>query len=660
MLKEKTARFIFTSLKKEHPSLPESLQVKLEYARDEKFGDYACLIAMDKSWRDFLSSEDPALANPRKSAEHILKVIQKQSDFSRWFRNAEIAGPGFINLTVSERAFFNIISSSENGLPYGHTKRDNPENIVFEFVSANPTGPLNVVSARAAALGDSVCNLLMAAGHRVHREYYVNDYGNQVRLLGFSCLYRYLESEGISLRFSVKNEDGSVSYPAGPGIPFPSEGYHGEYLRDVAAAVIKKDPSVKLPESMLSNLKRLTGSPAALSNTVKAPSAPPVAPVSGNPELRSGLPSAGSLTDTALTVYLETELSETAEKFGKEATAWFLETQKKDLERFRVKFDNFYSERSLHESGAVMKAAEAVNKYTFSESGKTVFRSTDFGDDKDRVIIRDDGRPTYLLADIAYHKTKMDRGYSKIINIWGPDHHGYIKRLEGAMAAMGYQPENFRVLIAQQVNLLDAGKPVVMSKRTGRFITMDTLIDEIPVDVTRYFFVMRSFESHLDFDMTEAKDTSEKNPYYYVAYAHARIRSIFTKAAERGLYPLGSDPDSEEFAKSVSSFDFTPERRRLLWLAARFPEEIRDAADSLEPHRVITYLYNLASALSRFYAPKENRIIDQDPVTASVLLTILDSVAVCLKTGLGLLGMEAPDRMVREDEDAEESSPENS
>jgi arginyl-tRNA synthetase len=215
---------------------------------------------------------------------------------------------------------------------------------------------------------------------------------------------------------------------------------------------------------------------------------------------------------------------------------------------------------------------------------------------------------------------------------------------------MGYDSECFNVLLAQQVNLLDEGKPIVMSKRTGRFITMHTLLEEIPVDVSRYFFVMRSFESHLDFDFTEARDTSEKNPFYYVAYAHARIRSIFDKAAERGLASSLSKSDQPVVP---SDFEMTPERRRLYWLISRFPEEVRDSAESLEPHRLVNFLYQLATAFSRFYNQKENRVIEQNPETAGALLDLLESVAVCLKNGLRLLGMEAPDRLTREGEEEE-------
>lgn len=590
--------------------------VKLEYARDEKFGDYACTVAMDKEWRESISRVDNSFNNPRKFAEAILSSLRTLPEFETTFEDAQIAGPGFINLRIANPFLFAWNKTASNAKEtYGKTEKEKRRNIIFEFVSANPTGPLNIVSARSAALGDSCCNLLEAAGESVSREYYVNDYGNQVILLGHSCLLRRLESHGVTLKFSTKTETGETVYPSGPGLRFPAEGYHGEYLIDITAEVAKKNRDLNVSEEAIKKAKALETAD------------------SSDPIRQLGLESL-------------------AESYGKSVTEHFLETHKRDLERFRVKFDNFFSERSLHEAGAVMNVRKSLKEHLYTdEDGKEYFRSTDYGDDKDRVIVREDGRPTYLLADIAYHHTKIERKYTDIINIWGPDHHGYISRLSGAVAAMGYDPERFSILIAQQVNLLDGGEPVVMSKRTGKFITMETLLEEIPIDVSRYFFVMRSFEAHLDFDFNDAKDTTEKNPYYYVAYAHARIRSIFRKAAERGIIDDSIAEDPSLLAnENPAPFQNTPERRRLLWLVARFPEEVSDAAESLEPHRLINYLYSIATALSKFYAPAENRIIEQTREEAISLLVVLHAVSLCIKNGLKLLGMEAPERMVKETE----------
>jgi arginyl-tRNA synthetase len=600
----------------------EAVQARVESARDERFGDYACTSAMDNRLRELCG-----IKNPRELAAKIierlksipvnviaekagrLRSIDGINGIDAIFSKIEVAGPGFINVTLQNDFLYAFtLLANEEASSYGRSQVDEPRNIIFEFVSANPTGPLNVVSARAAALGDSCCNLLEAIGEKVWREYYVNDYGNQVTLLGISCLFRALEREGIPLKFAVKGENGAV-HPDGPGLPFPAEAYHGEYLKEIVLSVKE---GIAIPQKELDRLRDLAG------RNLKE-------------------------SDLATEVFNE-ELERIAARFGEAAVAHFLSMQQADLESFRVRFDQFFRESSLHKNGSVLKVADDLKAYVYDEDGKKIFRSRDFGDDKDRVIIREDGRPTYLLADIAYHQNKMQRGFSHIIDIWGPDHHGYIARLAGAVKALGYSEDRFRVLIAQQVNLLENGQPVVMSKRTGKIITLRELINEIPLDVVRYFFTMRSFESHLDFDLAEARDTSEKNPYYYVAYAHARIHSIVQKAAERYSITIPEIPPCD--------LKWTEERRRLLLLIARFPEEVREAALNFEPHRLIFFLYQLASALSKFYVLQENKIIQLDPQTAATLLAVLQAVAVCLKRGLGLLGMEAPDRMDRAVEDS--------
>lgn len=585
----------------------------LEYSREEKFGDYAATAAMDRDFREVLSKRNPKYKNPREAGQYLVDHIRKSEGASSMFSNAELAGPGFLNLTLSVDVLLGFLQQAlSNASDYGRTKPAEKRSILFEFVSANPTGPLNVVSARAAALGDSCCNLLEWAGENVYREYYVNDYGNQIRLLGESCFLRALEAQGVPIKWSEKNGD-SVTYAEGPGLPFPAEGYHGEIIKDCVQE-IQRRKTVLIGPKLVEH-----------AHSVARAADVPLDFLSQHPAWK-----------------------ELAERMSVAAVNVFLDTQKRDLERFRVHYDNFYRESDLHKQNKVAAAKNFLEGYVRKEGNKEIFESTKFGDDQDRVIVREDGRPTYLLADIAYHKAKMDRGYTELLNIWGPDHHGYIKRLAGALTAMGYPENAFRVLLAQQVNLLENGKPFVMSKRAGKFVTMETLMNEIPVDVLRYFFVMRSFEAHLDFDFAEAADTSEKNPYYYVAYAHARICSIARKAAEKGILPLGDSPD---FDKTFEGLDWSVDRRRLLFLVARFPEEIQDAARSLEPHRLVTYLYQLASALSRFYAPRENRIIEQDERTARALLTLLEGVRICLGNGLKILGMHAPDRMVREEAD---------
>lgn len=623
MILRDIVRDLFTAALQAVARTTTGIEARVENTRDERFGDFACTSAMDNRLR-----EQCGIKNPRELATRIMDALRAidpsalvgipsasagligKRGIDSIFEKIEIAGAGFINVTLHRDFLYDfVLAANRSPEAYGASQTAEPRKIIFEFVSANPTGPLNVVSARSAALGDSCCNLLEATGDSVHREFYVNDYGNQVRLLGISCLFRSLEMDGIPLKFAKKGDgDAAATHDAGPGLPFPAEAYHGEYVKEVVEAIRSSAP---VPTAQITRLKKL----AEKTDLVEA--------------------------DIAATV-LDDELHALADTLGRAAINQFLATQQRDLTQFRVPFHNFYRESSLHESGAVLRVAEKLKTHVYEEDGKQIFRSTAFGDDKDRVIVRDDGRPTYLLADIAYHETKIDRGFSHIYDIWGPDHHGYIARLAGAVQGLGFPADRFRVLIAQQVNLLEGGKPVVMSKRTGKIITLRELMEELPLDVMRYFFVMRSFEAHLDFDLAEARDTSEKNPYYYVAYAHARIRSVVQKAMERGL-ANGTTPPA-----LPADLELSEERRRLLLHVARFPEEVREAARGFEPHRLILFLYQTANALSRFYGLKSNKIIDLDPATAAVLLSVLQAVAVCLKRGLGLLGMQAPDRMERE------------
>lgn len=584
-------------------NIPDKPAVRIEYAREDKFGDYACTIAMDKRFRDIWSQNQPQFKNPKNFAQAIVDHLQIH--IPEFFAATDIAGPGFINLTLSAKILAQYLKEAlESSTLYGHTQKDNPRKVIFEFVSANPTGPLNIVSARAAALGDSCCNLLQASGEIVHREYYVNDFGNQISLLGYSSLLRYAEVAGIPVKFAQKDQNGNIMYKNEPGLPFPAEGYHGEYLTQVISQIFKEQTVVSMTPDILEQLRAMA---------VK--------------------------TDCIPEFYKNKSFAKASGDLGQEVLSRFLSIQKQDLMDFKVEFDEFFLESELHQNNQVMEIRNKFQNDIVEREGKEFFTSTKYNDDKDRVIVREDGRPTYLLADIAYHDSKFQRGYDQVYNIWGPDHHGYIARLAGALQSMGYEKERFKVLIAQQVNLLENGEQVKMSKRAGKVITMRELIDEIPVDVARYFFAMRSFESHLDFDLAQARDTSEKNPYYYVAYAHARIQSIFRKLKEqRKLTPANK-------MQLPESFDQTIERRKLLWLVARFPEEVCDAGLNLEPHRLINYLYSLASALSTFYARKENRIISQDETTSVELLTLLAGVSICLKNGLQLLGMTAPDKM---------------
>lgn len=524
--------------------------IKIEYPREEKFGDYSTPFCLE------------AARILKKSPLDIGEIIKNHITESDVIGEVNVVRPGFINLFVSLKFLYaNLKTILRERNDYGRSVKEKPLRVNIEFVSANPTGPLNIVSARAAAIGDTLANLLEASGNQVDREFYVNDYGNQVYLLGLSVMSRLNEIKGII------ND-------------FPENGYHGEYVREIARHIHENHPD---------EITELTDEESRINYiTVKA-------------------------------------------------VEYNIHTQKKDLERFNVKFKTWFSERTLHENGNVESTFRLFEKLgvIYDDNGKKVFKSTDYGDDKDRVVIREDGRPTYLLADIAYHKNKMDRNYGLIIDIWGPDHHGYINRLQGAMKAMGCPEGSFKILISQQVNLVMEGEMVKMSKRLGNFSTMSELLDEIGVDVARYFFLMRSIDSHLDFDLVLAKKESSENPVFYLQYAHARICSIFREREKR---EIPYDPD-----KSGMEYLDNTEAVALLKLLARFPEEISDAATAFEPHRMTNYLLRLAQSYHRFYT--EHRVLSEDRIQTNTYLSLCDAVRIVLKNGLALLGVSAPERM---------------
>ncbi len=524
--------------------------VKMEYPRDPKFGDYSTPIALE--------SARIIKKSPLETGDILKEYIEKSELIGR----VEVVKPGFINIYVAEKSLADMVGVVlTEGSDFGRKSKENPVSYNLEFVSANPTGPMNVVSARAAALGDSIANLLEANGDRVQREFYINDYGNQVRLLGESVNARILEIEG-------KDFD------------FPEDGYQGEYVKDIAAYIMEKNGQAieecENHEERLALISRL-------------------------------------------------------------AIDYNVAGHRRDLEDFQVNFQNWFHEKELHEGGDVLNVMESLEKsgYIYEEEGKKVFRSTEFGDDKDRVVVRDDGRPTYLLADIAYHNNKLKRGSDRLLDILGPDHHGYIARLQGAVQAITGIEGTLKILIAQQVNLIMNGEAVKMSKRLGRFSTMRELIDEVGVDAARYFFVMRSMDSHLDFDIELAKRNSSENPVFYLQYAHARICSIFKEGVKRGF-------EYKEGSFDLKYYD-NEECRNLLKMLMKYPEEVSDAAENFEPHKIATFLMRLAQLFHRFYT--EHRILTDDEARSNSLLCLADSVRTTMRNGLKLLGVNSPESM---------------
>ena len=493
---------------------------------------------------------------PRKAAELIVANLPPNPYISK----VEVAGPGFINFYLNQQWLLEVLESIlEQKADFGSNTDFADLKVQIEFVSANPVGPMNVVNARAAALGDTLGNLLSTCGAKVWREYYVNDFGVQVETLGRSFEARYRELLGKS-------------------VTFPEDGYRGEYLYDMARELIaaKGDSYLEVPEAERIKIFRDLG-------------------------------------------YRQ-----------------ILAEQERDLAKYGIKYDLWFSERILHESGTVEATLNALNEkgLTYTQENALWLRTTNYGDDKDRVLRTADGRTTYFIADIAYHLNKFERGFDLVIDIWGPDHHGYISRMKSALAAYGIDPRRLEVLIAQQINLLKEGQPFKMSKRRGEFITMGDLLEEVGNDAARWFFLMRSPDSHLDFDLDLAKSQSNENPVYYVQYAYARICSIFGQAT----------PEQLDFgAGSELLTNWDEEEAVLLEKAAHFPDLISDATKRREPHALTNYLMELASLFHSYY--NKRRFIDDDLAQTRSRLAVARGLGYVLQKGLQLLGVNAPERM---------------
>ena len=588
-------------------------QITIDYTPQLDLGHYASNIAM------LLAK--PLKKNPREIATSLKIFFLDDSFFESSIQKIDIAGPGFLNFFVQINIFnffFEKTFSLEKWIHASFYKNEEnaQKKIHFEFISANPTGPLNIVSARSAAVGDSICRVLKRTRKEVFKEYYVNDFGNQVHLLGVSFAVRYLESKGIS-------------------IEIPQNGYHGEYVSDIVQKILDQNT---LP-IFFENIESLKG---------------------------------------ASKEQVDQWLDQAALFFTPLAIQWMLELHQTDLKDFRVEFDHFFSEKSLHENKEVEQAFELLLQrgYVYKKNGASFFKSTDFDDDKDRVLKKKDGVSTYFLADIAYHLNKFSRGYDKIYDIWGPDHHGYIARLTGAMQAIHGKSnkvkKKFDILIVQQVNLVEGGKIVVMSKRLGKFHSMRDLIEKIPVDVIRYFFTSRSQSQHLNFDLELALDQSHKNPVYYIQYAHARIYSIFREYKKKiekiNDKNNGKNTTQENSYQAIISLDFLdqeaweiptlkkyllkPERENLVFELLKFTDEIGMISENMEIHKLTVYLYNLAHSFTKFYHHPENRIIElfkkhdrNHSKEGATLLRLCQITAMILREGLSLLGISAPKKM---------------
>ncbi|MDU4696543.1 MAG: arginine--tRNA ligase [Paenibacillus sp.] len=525
--------------------------IVLEVPKDKAHGDFATNAAMQLS--------RIAKKNPRQIAEEILAQLDHGK---AGIEKAEIAGPGFINFSLSKSYLYPILLQVyREGENYGRTALGDGKKVQVEFVSANPTGSLHLGHARGAAVGDALCNVLDFAGYDVTREYYINDAGNQIVNLIKSIEARYRQE-------------------LGQDVEMPEDGYHGEDIKGFAKELVAEQGDKLL-----------------------------------------------SMSEEERTAFLR--------KFGLDKE---LAKIQRDLERFRVRFDVWFSETSLYQDGQVEASlAELRDKgQTYELDGATWLKTTEYGDDKDRVLVKNDGTYTYLTPDIAYHRNKYDRGFDRVINIWGADHHGYIPRVKAAMEAIGKDPEKLTVLIAQMVSLFQDGEKVKMSKRTGKAVTMVDLMDEVGVDPIRYFFTMRSMDSHLDFDMDLAISTSNENPVYYVQYAHARICSIFRQAEEQGIQIPAAE--SVDLGKLTAEHEYD-----LLRKLGELPEEIGVAAENYAPHRLVRYVYELAALFHSYY--RAERVITEDADQTAARLVLLGGVRTALANVLRLIGVSAPDKM---------------
>lgn len=525
------------------------MEIALERPKAAEHGDLATNVAM------LLAKT--LKRKPRDIANEILQNLELDAAV---VSGVEVAGAGFINFRFSESYFRNALRDVlQQGKNFGRASWGNQKRVQVEFVSANPTGPLNIVSARAATVGDVLANLFDAVGFAAQREYYVNDAGRQVRLLGMSVSSRYMELLG-------KSE------------PFPEEGYHGEYVRVLAKEILSEEGQ---------------------------------APAAWDAEARWS-------------------------KFSQIALEKIVASQQQTLARFGVHFDNWYRESVLRAEGAHLNVLRLLEEkgYLYEKDGARWFKSSEFGDEKDRVLVTSDGEPTYFLVDIAYHLTKYQRGFEMIYDLWGPDHHGYIERMKAALQALGYPRGSFEVSIIQQVNLIEGGEVVKMSKRAGKIIEMAELIDEVGVDVARFFFAERRTQSPLDFDLDLAKNTSEENPVYYVQYAHARICNILKFAREQGQ-PFSQQADLNLLQEA--------EEMTLIKKLLEYPDVIAKAARFLEPHRVPAYLQELAATFHRFY--HHHQVVSNNSELTKARLLLVEATRIVLANGLSILGISAPERM---------------
>ncbi len=557
--------------------------IHIERSRDASHGDFACNIA--------LTLAKSARRKPRELAQQLVAALAP----SELVERVEIAGPGFINFFMTAAAFRNTVREAlEAGEAFGRSTIGADQRVQVEFVSANPTGPLHVGHGRGAAYGAAVANLLAAAGFQVHREYYVNDAGRQMEILATSVWLRYLER-------------------CGEQIPFPANGYRGAYIYDI-----------------VEKLERERGRQCCCSAAAVFADIPPDEPDGGDKE-----------------EHIDALIRRARELLGEEeyrhifriALEHIVEDIRHDLEEFGVVYEEWFSERSLTDSGAVGRVIERLRErgHLYEKDGALWFRSSEFGDEKDRVVVRENGQTTYFASDIAYHADKMERGFQRMIDIWGADHHGYVPRIRAALQALGHDSDRLDVLLVQFAILYRQGERVQMSTRSGSFVTLRELREEVGNDAARFFYVMRRCEQHMDFDLELAKSRSNDNPVYYVQYAHARVCSVMRQLEEKGL--------SHDRSAGLQQLELLTEQheQRLLRSLSRYPEVVESAALSHEPHLLTHYLRELATDFHTYY--NAHQFLVENAGLRDARLCLILAVRQVIANGLGLLGVSAPESM---------------
>lgn len=568
------------------PAEMELPEFAIERAKSREHGDYACNVAMVLAKK---------IGMPPMALAEALIASMDTNDDSKHIEKVVVAKPGFINFTISRRCLLSTVRRVfEAGAEFGLQPADSRESITVEFVSANPNGPLHVGHGRGAAYGATVANLLQAIGHRVQREYYVNDAGRQMDILAVSVWLRYHELCGVN-------------------VSFPDNGYRGDYVVDIARA-LRAQEGDRLRYSVL--------------------------------EIFEGVPSDES-TGGDKEKHVDGLISNARRLLGDSdyrlvftaGLDWCLADIRNDLHGFGVDHDSFFSERSLSTDGFVDRAIGILraNGHLYEQEGATWFRATEFGDDKDRVVIRENGVTTYFASDIGYLLSKFERGFEHALYIFGADHHGYIVRLKAAAKGLGLDPSRIEIQLVQFAILYRGGERVQMSTRAGSFVTLSELREEVGNDAARFFYVMRSNDQHLDFDLDLAKSRSKENPVYYIQYAITRSAGLFRKLAEKGW----TYNDSAAVAnREILSGETESE---LLGELMRFPEIVESAALNRGPQILANSLRETANAFHSFY---ENcNILDDDEYIRQARLGLCKATAQVLSNGLALLGVSAPERM---------------